>query len=447
MNPITNVPFETIRIRELDPFPEIDALVTSCRINKEQYLFDAIDFADKSIQRWSLPLFSSPPILKQLENDLDVQYLPVGIDTHEQFLKNRFFEPHVAQLSPNGKLFVSLGNGANGPFVLIIDSRDHTARMTPGDYESNRMLYTATGDLTSDHRHFVFARWPLEDTIGILNKEQEAVACQIGRMNVDTLDMDIVYQLESDDNLHQSTCSSDNRYVVFTPFRLDPVIPYPRVLPNEDPDGYRRSHLSGINKCKMVTIDLGKKRHWETEIPTPVPAHFEFDPIDPHVFYVSAHNFASSRFGIVIEGQAAIYKMRITEQQTIVDGCFSDDEFFRITQHTPFCYDGQTFIAVTTIPNKLDIIEARTMQLWRRIELFAAPPLDFTRTGNVLCPKYPNMCLNVSPSNDGRFIILESPRSFVIYSMDEDRLYNDIVVPNYMPENTGISGHSRLAGC
>ncbi len=150
-----------------------------------------------------------------------------------------------------------------------------------------------------------------------------------------------------------------------------------------------------------------------TRIPVPVPSHMEFDPHEPDVFYISAHNVASfDSTTVMLEGPAAVCKLRIGDGQTVVEDLYSEENFFRITQHVPFQYDGRTLIAVTNDPNKLELVDAKTMTLWRRAEMFPAPQIDFSRTGNAVSPTYPMTCRSINPAADGRYIVLESSTAF-----------------------------------
>ena len=41
---------------------------------------------------------------------------------------------------------------------------------------------------------------------------------------------------------------------------------------------------------------------------------------------------------LILEGPAALIKMRIKEGETVVESIYSDEYFLRITQHMPFMY-------------------------------------------------------------------------------------------------------------
>ena len=435
--------YEKIFFGDIPGIPDINVTISGCRFYPGGKFYDIADFLNKVIHRWYVPEVKIEGLLMTLRRDIPVCNMPLK-QAHEAYYDN-MMSSHVAQLSGSGKLFISLGNG-NGPLVYVIDTKRHKAGIFPEDFDSEYMCYTGTGDFTPDNKYWLFIRWPLKDSVDILNGIKNEAACQIGRINLVNYENEMFYELDSPDFIHQITCSPDYRYLVFTTFRSFPNVPYPECSFEDDPDGYKKSHEAGIALEKMVTIDLEKKIHWRTEIPVPAPAHFEFDPVDPHVFYVSAHNFswAGSYANVILEGPAALFKMRIKDGETVVEKKYSDGNFLRITQHMPFSYDGRTLIGVTNAPNYLDIIDADSMTLWRRVETYQAPSVDFTKTGNAPCPRHPDMCLNVNPSRDGRYIVLESHKYYRIYDLLEDRFLEN-TVPLYLPDKAGRVGHTRIA--
>ena len=194
-----------------------------------------------------------------------------------------------------------------------------------------------------------------------------------------------------------------------------------------------------------MTIDTHTGKHWRVPVPVPVSAHLEFDLLDPSVFYVSSHNISINyQPNVILEGPGAIIKMRIEEGRTRIVGLYQGD-LLRATQHVPFLYHGRMMIAVTNTPNKLDLCDGATMQLWRREELFPHDPLDFSRTGSCVIPMPTKAFFSVNPSTDGRFIVLESSESFHIYSTDEAR-FLDCAVSRQLPPGAGGKGHTRIVG-
>ena len=98
-----------------------------------------------------------------------------------------------------------------------------------------------------------------------------------------------------------------------------PNFPYPDDVSIENNiEHYKKSHQKGLKKATMVTYNLENKSYWETEIPVPVPAHFEFDPNNNRICYLSAHNFVFHKTKVIIEGQGELLRIKITEGNTSI---------------------------------------------------------------------------------------------------------------------------------
>ena len=435
---------EHISFAGISGLPEVDALFTACRVSPDRNFVDIIDFRRREIDRWSFRNVKVPRAVDILRQNVPVDRLPAGLTCYETYCKDHLMRPHAAHLSHDGKLFVSLSDNYNGFCVCVIDTRAGQGYIFPDDFDDTLMCYTSTGGFTHDN-HWMFLRWPLMDTVDIANGKKDEAGCEIGQVNIQDMASEVIHTVGSNDGVHQIACSPSGRHAVFSSFKCDLRVPYPAVSIQEDPAGYRRSHTAGMKTTSLTTVDLDTKRHWVTHIPVPAPAHCEFDPFDPDSFYLSAHHISPAIDGVMIEGPAAVFKMRIGEGETVIEGSYTDDRFFRIRQHVPFRYQGRTIIAVTNFPNHLDLIDAGNMLLLRRIELFPAPPLDFSPTGNALCPVHPESCFFINPSRDGKYIVLGNSRCFSIYDIDRDCL-RDVRVPLYLPEGCVAVGHTRSVG-
>jgi hypothetical protein len=436
---------DRLSVPDIRGLPEIDVTFTACRTGPDVNIIDIVDFSGKAIDRWTVPVIDVPQATEILKREFPVGKLPPDISSTETYCKDHLMRPHAAHLASNGNIFVALSDNYNGFCSLAIDTKLGKAYLLPEDFDNGLMCYTSTGSFTPDGVYWMFMRWPLKDSIGIMNGREKPVGCEIGVISTDGFQTKILYTLDSRDKIHQIKCSPSGRYAVFSPFTWDLRVPYPSVPISEDPAGYSESHSAGMKTEEVITVDLYAKRHWKTGVTVPGLAHFEFDPFDAGVFYVSAHNICPAVGGVMVEGPAVIFKMRINEGSTAIEGEYSDNSFFRIRQHIAFAYKGRTLLAVTNFPNYLELIDAGTMTLWRRIELFPAPPLDFSVTGNALCPTYPETCFYINSSSDGRYLVLGSSRCFSIYDIDNDRIL-DIEVPLFMPEGCHDTGHTRSRG-
>jgi len=362
--------------------------------------------------------------------------------------------PHVAQLSPEGMLFIAFGVAENGFGFVVVDTKTGETKLVEGDRDEPR-LFVSTGDFDVGYTKWYFASWPTTNS----RRDDDKIhpnRFEIRSVDLETFEQKILYVVEDDlmdgqvkgiglpRRLHQVTVSDDGRYAVCSPFDYDPKIPYPDVSIEEDPEGYRRTHQGGMKLEYLITIDLLNRKHWFTEVPVPVPAHIEFDPADQRVIYASAHNIAATSIGTVLEGPATLFKFRILEDRTEIVGSYSDPGFFRITQHSVFRHDGRTLVGVTSVPNRLVILDAESMTLWRDVILFDAEPLVLSGSG-ALSPEYANACYSLNPSFDERYIVLENAKEFVIYDLVDDKLLSE-TAPRSIPAGYMGRGHTRTLG-
>ena len=439
------IKFEQISFADIDGLPEMDCTFTASRVYADGNFYDIVACSGKTLRRWHVPAFVIPGAVDSLQKEIPSNCLPLGLEEHGKLCGNFLMQPHVAQLSPGNKLIISQGEVYNGLCLQVLDTTNHQLALLPADCRDNLMCYSATGDFSRDKQYFLYARWPLADAAANLAGAGNKTSCEVRRLNLETMNDEIITLLPCNGRIHQITCSPDGRYAVFCSFTWDMNLPYPSGSPAEDPEGYRLSHEAGMKQENLVTVDLQTGSYRQTSVPAPVPAHSEFDPVDEKIFYLSAHNFHPVKGGVMLEGPATIFKLRLEQGHSSIISSYTDDHFFRISQHVPFRYGGRVLIAVTNLPNKLDLIDGETMTLWRRIKLFEAPEIDFSATGNQLCPVYPESCFSLCPSEDGRYIILESSECFKIYDLQEDRLLK-AVIPLQLPAESRVIGHMRRHG-
>ena len=441
MKPIP-VQHETIEFHDTPGIPEMFVQFGACRKAPDGNFFDIVDFAGKSIERWSVPPISFDRAASRLRQTVNPDKTPLDID----FLVKEISTAHVVQVSPQGKLLVSRGNFLNGTSFFMIDSETEEGFIMMEGDDEEPMFYTCTGGFSPNYSLWYFVRWPLADTVAILNGDADVARCEIGTVRLATGDVEIVHTLEIDDRIHQITVSPDSRYLVFTSFKADMRVDYPRASFARDPDGYRISHDAGIIPKSVITYDTETGDHWETHVPVPVSAHMEFDSLDPTVFYVSGHNFSINHTPeVIIEGPGAIIKMQIKKGRTVIVGQYAPDDLFRVSQHVPFVWQGNTIIAVTNTPNKLDLVDGKTMELWRREELFPYDALDFLATGSAVSPMPAEAFFSLNPASDGKYIVLETSMSFHFYDV-EAACFLNTTMDRFLPEGAGGSGHTRIIG-
>jgi hypothetical protein len=445
----------------LDPegvLPEIDITSVFCRSSiprGNDYIFDLVDFKRKTIDRWYVPFIVTKAAVQSIKDQMFPNgALPLNYQDVDRFFIEQFNTPHMAQLAPQGILFISMGVTENGFASVILDTLTGDIHLVQG--KDVPRLHVSGGDFDTKYRKWYFTCWPPSNKNGN-ERGQDPAQFDLRAIDIETLEEEHVFTVvdrvskstgEVIDPIprrhHHVSVSQDLRYAVVTSFNLIPVIPYPTVRPEADPEGYRQCHKAGMRLEKLVTMDLEKKSYWQTAIPIPVTGHVEFDLDDPHTFYASAHNIAPSTQGSVLEGPAAIYKVRIHDGRSEIIGSYSDRNFYRITQNNIFRYLGKVLLASSASPNKIIIIDCADMSLFRTVILHDCEEITVNDQG-VVDPEYPFAAFSLSPSKDGRYLIFENASSFVVYDMEQDRILKERV-SRQIPKGYAGEGHARVAG-
>ncbi len=398
--------------------------------------FSLVDFNEKTVKSWCV---RSPKTARTMQ--LFREYVPSHKAAYLK-IKMPFMGsalPHCCSFSTRGYLCAS-----NSFYNHIIDTNRNALTVIPQHYlDTVPMCYSKQGGISSDGRYWYFVRWPLTDWADVIDGKEDSVRCQIGRIGLEEKSEDVLMDMRYPEEVHEIASSPNDRHLIFCTFKQELNVPYPNKSYFSATDGYRLSHQGGVKLQKLVTFDLRSLKYWFTEIPAPAVGHCAFDLDDPNVFYVSAHNLVYHHLSVFLEGRATIVKLRISEGRTVVERQFSDEGFLRIFQHEVFRYRGECCIAIMSFSNELYVLRASDLSLLRRVRMGAPNRVDFSRTGIVLCDGRAEAGYSVNASEDGRHLAIGSPRKFVIYDMDEDRITSlEKVLPEFMVIGSGLP-HTR----
>ena len=401
--------------------------------------FDVVDLGEKRVNSWSVSL---PP--SRRANTLFKTYVrgykPAYLRMRLPFMGLGI--PHCSHMSKTGYICAS-----NGFYNYVIDTHTNTARIFPEDYLSAEpMHYSKQGNFSSDSAYWYFVRWPLAGWADLIDGKADSVPCQVGRVSLEELEEEVLLEIDYQEETHEIACSPDDRYAVFCTFKQELCVPYPRGSFFSSRPGYRLSHQAGIRPQQLVTMDLNRRLHWLTALPAPVIGHHVFDPDDPTVFYSSAHNIVFHQMNAILEGPATLFKLRIVDGHTSIEGKYSDDRFMRIFQHEVFHHKGVTYLAVMSYPRYLYILRAADMSLYRRIDVSPEQEIECRDGGNALCEKSKGIYFTVNASEDGRYIVMGSDVEFLMYDMGSDEL---ISLGGHLPRGFGIGEsipHTRTCG-
>lgn len=420
-----NVPFYLER-----GTPKIGALVSNAYQVGSNNVFELADFERQEYITWTFPSPTCALSLQEFSRQVPQDTLPMRMTHLGYLLWKRSL--HVTQLSPSRRWLV--GVRYNYFFLDILNTETgELTRWHDLPPEAGLWDYVATGDFDGEKDDFMFVRWPVADTITGMQDGSNKVHCQVGRLHLDTMKADILHEFDFQDRIHQCTISGDGRYMVFAPMRVLRPGGDPKKLKQED---IMRNLQQTVVLDDMATLDLKTGNVWRTRIPYPIPAHFELDPFDPHVFYVSTHSLMPHAEGVCCFQPGTLHKMRILDGETVIEGTYTHPGFIRTTQHCVFAWQGRAYIAATN-QNKLEIIDAETMKLWHCHKIADDPFYDNANFNDpeflkkpFNLPPQPAWCDSVSASGDGEHLILHMGKEFSLFSMRDYAVMGNVLYRN-----------------
>ncbi len=417
-----------IKVSDFPPvfnMPSADFLFIKSDIHNEYSFngvyFDFMDFINKKVTRYSVSVPYLSKTIKKCKKEISGHKLPENFSFKGYYNGNKI-TPHSSHITRDGYILA-----ANTNYIIYIDTNENTCKLLPENYYDRIYSYTDTGGFSPDYKYWYFIRWPFKEYL----ERKKELTCEIGRIIISEGKIEIIDQIKCRNNIHNITCSPNNKYLVFAIFEQFPNVPYPTVPLHDDIDGYRKSHEAGLNPGYVVTYNLGTKKYWETKVNVPVPGHTEFDPVHENIFYTFSHNFSGTTFDgaepeRVLEGPGAISKMKINENNTEIIKEYSDYDFFRLTQHFVYCKNNKPYIAVSTIPYRVSIVDADEMRTEKRIKIHPYPLPDLSLTGNSVAPRTAPPTINFS--SDRRYILLGYAHEYCIYDLEkndfEDTLFS-----------------------
>ncbi len=421
--------------KEVTPFdviegsiPKIKSLVTNGFVSLGDNIdtIEVADFYAHEYTSWKVPQSKFPLSLKDFSSQIPTNTLPMRM-SHLSYLFWKY-SIHVAQMSPSRRYLVAARY--NFFFLDILDTKTGIWKqwhdLPP---EQGLWDYVATGDYDNESENYYFVRWPLADAIQGMIDGTNKVHCQVGKLNLETLKAEIIHEFDFQDRIHQCTISGDGRYMVFAPMRVLRPEGDPKKIKPED---LMRNLQKSVKLDSMATMDLKTGKVWYTKIPFPIPAHFELDPYDPHVFYVSTHSLLPHAEGVICFQPGSIHKMLILDGETVIESTYSHKSFVRTTQHCVFAYKGKTLIAATN-QNKVEIIDGETMTLWHCYKLADDPMYDNADFNNpeflskpFSLPAFPAHCDSISASGDGQYLILRLHECYAVYDIENKKLLGKV---------------------
>lgn len=262
---------------------------------------------------------------------------------------------------------------------LHMDLSSRIARLIdPG--VGNEMLST-TNWFDKTNGELWFASWPVEGTVRRILNPLENVRVTIWKYSLRKKSIRQMWQGEFSDSLHNLSLSPNRNHLILTELGL-----------------YFEENK--LIQSKILILNLKTGKEWQLQIPT--AGHVDFDPEEKDVCYISCHNIGLMGVKVGISGSGSIKKIRLDENGPKLEGEFFHPDFYRITTHIVFRHRGNTLIGVSGYPDKVFLIDAATMKLYKIIKLAQGEKVDVSDS--------PHLCsqdsYGIIASKDGEAILI-----------------------------------------
>jgi hypothetical protein len=298
---------------------------------------------------------------------------------------------------------------------------------------------SCTNWFDSNRSSLYFASWPIEGTLRRDRNPEEHVRTTIWRrMNDGTSTAH--WQGEFGDLLHQVGGSPDDRLLVLCEMGMRARLPVPLGHPGTYPKEWAEFHRMGVTRSAILFLDAEKGNVWTVYSPVATAAHVEFDPLDPTCCFISCHNLALLRGANAIFGGASILRYRITTEGPRLEAAFTHPEFFRATSHQVFRFRGETLIAVTGFPDKVLVLDGRTMKLRSLLRLYSGSTVDTHGRPHFCVPDLLSP-YGIAPSPDGSALFIVGSGTLTVVDLASGEIIAGPIHVFQYPDEEVIAGH------
>ena len=267
--------------------------------------------------------------------------------------------PHMLQVL-NEKIAVTSDRAGANHYWMDLETGCLTPAFHPDTYVE--MLYASTVAVDAATSSIYSARWLTADS-----GKPGTVECEVVRAVLDG-EESTVARVTGGNFIHQVGLTRDHKHLVLAQMGMfvegDP----------EEARIRRQADACRLAPSQLTVIERASGDWFQADPPVACPAHVEFDPKDPHLLYVSCHNMGLHACSNILFGPGALARYRICGGRLIREGVFTCANFYRITSHKLVRLWGRDLIAVTVYPNRLQLIDAATMESRGQYIVYAAAP-------------------------------------------------------------------------
>ncbi|MDI6742452.1 MAG: hypothetical protein QMD11_06885 [Smithella sp.] len=315
---------------------------------------------------------------------------------------------------------------------LHLDFHSRSAELV--DPEIGNEMLSTTNCFDQESGELWFASWSVEETVRRMLNPRKEVRVTLWKQSMRNNDIRKVWQGSFSDSLHQLIISPDRRFLILTELGLRPDGAVPAESSDQNPPAWRNFGEKGVIPSVVLIVDLETGKEWR--LPMLTAAHVEFDPCDNDICYLSSHNIALMGARVGIFGRGAIKKIKLKKNGPEVMKEFSHPDFYRITTHIVFRHRGKTLIGVSGYPDKVFLIDAATMELYKTMRLDEGEMVD-TATAPHICRQD---SYGIASSRDGEAILAVGTGFVAVASVEEGKFSLKACIGSFAP-NSCFTGH------
>lgn len=373
--------------------------------------FYLIDYPQRTITCWTI---DNQKIKKELQKRMNIDWS--NPDAH-YFLDN-YLAAHSAQFYHDKIYVTSLCSN----FVIVLNLLDDGYDVIIND-EQFDYVYSATNDIRDNSMYFT--RWSLADEVKIFLDVRSTITVEIGKVNLLTKEFTIFSSFISGNAIHQASLTPDCEKVVMLGMSTAAVGQFP------EPDGScKEADMHDLleqglldSQISLYNIKTNQVSSMQFDSGT---GHIEYDVKEDYC-YISNHNLGYDSLSkeMYCFGPGQINKIYIDDSIHFLE-IYGDVDFIRIPSHKVFTMGEETYIAVSVYPNKVHVIRAKDMTIYKKSTIFDSKVFtDFTK-GPQPYPKTDRTPYTIHPVDGTHYVHLANVWNVRLYDFMSDAVIHTV---------------------
>ena len=193
-------------------------------------------------------------------------------------------------------------------------------------------------------------------------------------------------------------------------FRID--------LTNHDPFARQIGYIIAYNKKTKIT-------HRVKTITS--PSHIEIDP-ETDMCYIASNNMINFENEVWFIGEGTVEQFKMDETEIYRTGTFINPKGYRFTTHKFFKKNGNPYLAIFGYPNRLFIVDAKTMELDYYDDIgpdYLSAQQNVKKFLNEVFPKtpiHPHRLSGMCVTDDNKFIMFPDQENLLFYEIESRKI-------------------------